>query len=467
MNDLYSAGVQNDKAILIANSNKECEVSVKMPWGGVSKSTILNKIEMQGTVLAPLKCSVSIDKVGKEALENMHSDLLKYRNCVTIPPLSMIDDILAVTRCSISSVKVNAMIETKVNNKHLKIGHSNCSHMHIGKGKYECRPLQINNTVMKSSSREKYLGSILSDDGKISKNIADRHNKGLVSANHILSLLKEVNFGQYYFEMTILFRNSILLNGMLYSIEALHGLTNVHIQQLENCDKYLLSKALDAISTTATEALYIELGLLPVRFTLAARRLMFYWAILNKPQSELVKQVYLAQKLAPLKNDWVRQIEDDLKMYEIDLTENEISKISKEKFRAIVKQKIDMNGRQYLTDLKNIHSKSKGLSCMMKTQPYLQCKSLSLKEKQLLFKFRTYTYACKANFRSKYQANMLCIVCNQEDTQEHLLSCKVSESQTTGVHFSDIFGTLKEQCKIIKLLAVIDSKRTQLNLKSS
>ena len=35
-NDLFKAGVRDDKFILIANSNKECQVAVKTPWGGVT-----------------------------------------------------------------------------------------------------------------------------------------------------------------------------------------------------------------------------------------------------------------------------------------------------------------------------------------------------------------------------------------------------------------------------------------------
>ena len=92
-NDLYSAGVQNDKFVVIGNSNKTCEVAIKLPWGSNSKSITFHEIEMQGTVLAPLKCSISIDKIGKFALEHMHGDLFKYKRCVAIPPLAMIDDI--------------------------------------------------------------------------------------------------------------------------------------------------------------------------------------------------------------------------------------------------------------------------------------------------------------------------------------------------------------------------------------
>ena len=121
MNCLFTASVQNDKFILVPNSNKECEVSVKLPWGSKTRSTILNNVEMQGTVLAPLKCSISIDRIGKEALEDMHTNLHKYKGCVTIPPLSMIDDILAVSTCSLNSIKLNATIVSKVNNKQYEL----------------------------------------------------------------------------------------------------------------------------------------------------------------------------------------------------------------------------------------------------------------------------------------------------------------------------------------------------------
>ena len=37
-NDIYKAGVQDDKFILIANSNKECQVAIKTPWGSLTET---------------------------------------------------------------------------------------------------------------------------------------------------------------------------------------------------------------------------------------------------------------------------------------------------------------------------------------------------------------------------------------------------------------------------------------------
>ena len=32
-NDFFKAGVQNDKYLIVENSNKECAVAIKTPWG--------------------------------------------------------------------------------------------------------------------------------------------------------------------------------------------------------------------------------------------------------------------------------------------------------------------------------------------------------------------------------------------------------------------------------------------------
>ena len=51
---------------------------------------------------------------------------------------------------------------------------------------------------------------------------------------------------------------------------------------------------------------------------------MYYWDILHMDDTELVKRVFLAQKMSPSKNDWVIQIKKDLKECQIMKTETEI-----------------------------------------------------------------------------------------------------------------------------------------------
>ena len=111
--------MKDDKFAVIANSNKSCQVAIKTPWGSKTERIEMKNIEMQGTVLAGLKCSVSIDTIGKEFLDNTHDVTFRYKNCVTLPPLSLIDDIICVTNCSKDSIIINSIIQSKLQGKQL------------------------------------------------------------------------------------------------------------------------------------------------------------------------------------------------------------------------------------------------------------------------------------------------------------------------------------------------------------
>ena len=232
-NDFFKAGVQNDKYLIVENSNKECAVAIKTPWGTKTRRTTINNIEMQGTVLAGLKCAISIDTIGKEALENEHEILYDYKRCVKIPPLSFVDDIITVSKCGGKSVETNAVIQAKIEGMQLQLGHSKCFQMHVGKPKVTCPTLSIHGKEMFKCEKEKYLGNILTSNGKINENILSRCNKSIGLINEIMSTLNEVSFGYRYFEIGILFRNSKLINGILCSIEALYGLNITHVEKLE------------------------------------------------------------------------------------------------------------------------------------------------------------------------------------------------------------------------------------------
>ena len=467
--DLYNAGVNNDNFITIAKSNENCNVAVKTPWGSKTNRTNLSNIEMQGTVLAGLKCSVTIDTIGKETLDNTHKVLYKYKKCTSIPPLSFVDDILTVSECSTDSVKMNATIQAKVEGKQLQLSHKKCFQMHIGKNKSCCPTLSVNGKDMKTANQEKYLGEILTSDAKIDKSITERYNKGIGIGNLIISMLKEVSFGVHYFEMAMMFRNSMLINGILCSIESVYGLTDKHIEQLELCDRILMKKIINSVSTTATEAYYIETNTLPLRFIILARRLMYYWEIIHKPDSELVKQVLRAQQLSPVKNDWCLQIKKDLEYLNISLDEKDLLLMKKSQFKKFLSSKINEAAQKYLLTLKNKHSKSDGLRVNSEMQTYLTSTELTLSEKQLLFLLRTRSYKCKANYKTQYEPNLACLICSEEDNQPHLLLCKKTTIgvDIEDVQYSDIFSSLEKQVKVTKILKKIISNRELILKKPS
>ena len=333
--DLYTAGVRDDKFITITQSNKNCDIAIKTPWGKTPRFT-LNNIEMQGTVLAGLKCSVSIDTIGKKALQNDHNILYKYRNCTSIPPLSMIDDIIGVSKCSPSSIELCGTIKGKISGKQLQLSERKCHHLHIGKHHAKCSVLILSDTKMQKSKSQRYLGDIISANGKNDENIADRFKRGIGLATQITGILKEISFGQFFFEQALQLRNAKLVNGLLCSIEAMYGLTNNNIETLEKCDRFLFSKIFNCPISTPIESFYLETATIPLRFVIIGRRLLFYWNILNKGKNELVKQVLLTQQISPVRNDWCSTVNEDLRSLNIHINQNNIAEMKKTTFKNAV-----------------------------------------------------------------------------------------------------------------------------------
>ena len=72
-------------------------------------------------------------------------------------------------------------------------------------------------------------------------------------------------------------------------------------------------------SNLPSDSLYLELNALPLQNKIIACRLLFYWTILNKPDTELVKQVLKSQQFMPAKNSWCLTIAKDLE-YILTLT---------------------------------------------------------------------------------------------------------------------------------------------------
>ena len=111
--------------------------------------------------------------------------------------------------------------------------------------------------------------------------------------------------------------------------------------------------------TCRYEAVYLETGCLPSKFILQGRRLIYYWTILNKPNNELVKRVFLVQSEHSSKDDWYLQIQEDIN---IKLTENEIKSMKKEAFKKFVKQKLKIKATEFLLNYKAKENRTKTMT---------------------------------------------------------------------------------------------------------
>ena len=458
-NDLFDAGVNDDKFVTIANSNQNCQVSIKTSWGTETERKTLNNIEMQGTVITSIKCSAQIDTLGKECLAT-GDGLFKYKGCLSVPRFALVDDVLTVSECGVDSIKLNAIVNSKMATKKLELGYKKCFQIHVGnKTQKVCPTLSVHNQDMKTSSSETYLGDILSSDCKVDLNIQARYQKGVGKVNTIFSLLQEISFGQHFYEMAMMFRSSMMINSILCSSEVLYGVQTKHTKLLEKCDKLFFTKLFCVPNSCTYESFFLETNAISIRFILIGRRLMYYWCLLNKSDDELAKKVLEVQKQHRCKDDWINEIEENLQFCQIDLNEEAIKKMKKSAFQKLVNQKMKMKADEFLSSLRDQHSKTENL-LSYSFQEYLKCEDLDVKQKQLLFKLRSRSVHTKANYKNKYKFDLSCSLCKDKETEEtdsHLLVCPAilpllkHPECLKDVKHSDIFGELPRQIKVTKV----------------
>ena len=103
--------------------------------------------------------------------------------------------------------------------------------------------------------------------------------------------------------------------------------------------------------------LYLELGVIPIRFIIQSRRLNFFKYLLSQPSNTIVSQVLEAQLNHPSRNDWGQTILKDLK--DIGLDKTSVKEMSKTQFRKFVQNKVEAYAFIYLSYKKLGHKKSK------------------------------------------------------------------------------------------------------------
>ena len=482
VNDLWEAGIQDDHLALIYEVNKNVNVAVKTPFGLTDRQNI-NRVVMQGEVYGPLCCSVQVDTFGKECIRK-NKYLYKYKETVGIPPLSMVDDLVLLSTCGLNSVLMNGFINCKTNVKKLQFGVEKCHKMHVGIKNHLCPDLFIDGWELKSadsmktgvtglvdygvgscevekSASEKYLGDIISHDGRNQKNIEARKGKGFSTNNKIMNMIEDICFGPFTFEVSLTLRDSFLISSILTNSEAWLGLSNSEVEKLEQVDESLLRRFLEVGQGCPKEMLYLELGCMPIRYIIMIRRILFLHYLLNEEKDSLINRVLVAQSETPSKNDFIVEVEKDLEHLEIFLSLEDIKRLSKEMLSNFVKKQSKEQALIFLNTQKLKHSKVMHIKHdELNMQEYLSPQHISsLKLAKFLFAARTRMIDIGGNFSNKYGERSKCkLGCDSLDTQQHLLECKeLTESDLVAADeelaYSDLFSNkVENQLKVAALL---------------
>ena len=326
--------------------------------------------------------------------------------------------------CGTPAVVDNAYINSRIEQSKQLFNGSKCHSLHAGKQIRSCSALNAHDTVMEIVDKEKYVGDIVANNGKHTKNIMARRSKGVGVICEIISILDGLCLGRHYYNAALMMRQAMLHQVLLTNSETWLRLTQGDMKRLEKIDQSFIRRIFQVPTSTPIAFLYLETGCIPIRYVIKMRRVMYLHHILTRREDALITRAFWAQVHKPLKNDWCNVVTEDLQLIGLGhLSYDNIQNMGQDALRKILKSKVNEAAFIQLRTDKDKSSKMKSLRYTSLTiQSYLTAESnLSIREKRVLWRWRSHMIKVKYNFGLKTAQCPLCKEAN--DTQYHLLTC--------------------------------------------
>ena len=111
---------------------------------------------------------------------------------------------------------------------------------------------------------------------------------------------------------------------------------------------------------TPSCSLYLELCIIPIKFEIYRRKLLFYRKIITENNDNIIKQIYNNQSNSQ-KNNWYREVQLLKKELDIQLQDDKVKGITKGKWKKIVDKSISRSAFDFLVNEKSTKSKLKHL----------------------------------------------------------------------------------------------------------
>ena len=264
--------------------------------------------------------------------------------------------------------------------------------------------------------------------------IDDRIAKGTRCMVNCIAECNDITMGSFSLKSQLILYQSIFVSTILFNCEAWCNITADDMQRLKTVQLRYLKRVLKATKATSNVAVFMELGIMPIENVIHTRKLCFLHHILTLEPDDPVKQIYEQQKYYHFEKNWASEVRELLVKYGIDIDENEISRLSRSRWKEIIKTKI----RGHIVTEANDICKSQAKMSHMPMYHNLTLQNyfdfLPPEDAKIMFKIRTGTVDVKANLRYKYP-DLKCRLCGNDDQNlNHILNeCRTNYTRRGDV----------------------------------
>ena len=158
----------------------------------------------------------------------------------------------------------------------------------------------------------KYLGDYVTKYGNSKETIQQRKTRGNALVSEMRALLRDIPLGSFRTQIGLFLRQAWFLNGCFFNSEVWSGYNDSNLSDLVVIDHQILRLITNCQAKVPVEMLYLETAQMSIQSIISVRRLLYLHEILSRNPSELIHQVYIAMKEAPLKDDWIHIVKQDM-----------------------------------------------------------------------------------------------------------------------------------------------------------
>ena len=333
---MWDKGLREKSWQILKNLNQNLKATMKTRFGP-TRQIKMETGGKQGSRLTGRMFSKLMDMLAEE-LETS-GEGFRINEQLVIAVLLWVDEVVSC----VDGVENQDEILKRVHEfslKHrLKWGQSKCQVMRVGKHADQPKDWDLGELKIHETTSYKYLGDVISNDGKNGKNLESRKNKTQVTTVTVNSIAaSEVLRGIETSVLTEL-HEKVTIPGLLANAES-WSLNCGEKTELERTEIQALKYLFDLPTHTPTPAILYSLGTLYTNQRVDQKRLNYLHRILQRNNDHWTSRTLLT--LHHLNIGWGKSINEALSEYNLPTDFTEIKNKSIRQWKQSVAQKIEV-----------------------------------------------------------------------------------------------------------------------------
>ena len=349
--------------------------------------------------------------------------------------LLWVDDVLTCAVGDQEQEQILKKVDEFARKHRLQWGQSKCNVMRIGvhEKQNENKSWNLGSMPIDETTAYKYLGDVISSDGKNVKNIEARKVKTLATTININSIASTEVLRKIETSVLLELHEKITIPGLLANAES-WSRSKSDYKEIEKIEYQSLRNLFDLPLHFPIPALIFTFGALYSHLRVEKRRLNYLHRVLNRPDTHWTKQAL--QRLMEQNLGWAKTMNETLRSLDLPTNLSVIQNKRPNEWKQLVNLKVEIKHKSRLIDdcykivegQKVRKTKTEHIVNQLESQQYTRTPSpelqnLTKQETKTIMISRFRMLECGINFKNSFSTT--CSTCKKRDDEVHRMNhCK-------------------------------------------